>query len=58
MAIYYASGDLMRILLVEDETKVSSFCRARVDGRAIRGRRGSRTVSPDSNSQLRITMTS
>src|ERR1700688_4805183 len=25
MAIYYASGDLMRILLVEDETKVSSF---------------------------------
>src|SRR6267378_8090506 len=24
-AIYYASGDLMRILLVEDETKVSSF---------------------------------
>src|ERR1700676_1680032 len=25
MAIYYASGDSMRILLVEDETKVSSF---------------------------------
>src|ERR1700724_2309421 len=25
MAIYYASGDLMRILLVEDENKVSSF---------------------------------
>src|SRR5438477_4444394 len=52
MAIYYASGDLMRILLVEYETKVSSFV-----ARGLMAERFAVDVAPDGQSGLELATT-